>query len=72
MSTKDESLLVTLIKRSVGLPTGQSGCCGPSAGSASGGCCGTAADEAEAAESVSTGCCEAESSAEQAKPPSKG
>jgi hypothetical protein len=29
MIPKDESLIVKLVKKSVGLPTGKSGCCGP-------------------------------------------
>lgn len=70
MSTKDKNLLVTLIKRSVGLPTGPSRCCGSSAASASGACCSTAGDEADAVEMGSTGCCEGEAAAGQEKPAS--
>ncbi len=48
MSTQNENLLVKLIKKSVGLPTGKSDCCGSSASSD---CCG-----AEASESSGCGC----------------
>ena len=48
MSTQNENPLVKLIKKSVGLPTGESACCGTSASSA---CCG-----AEGAQDSSAGC----------------
>lgn len=57
MSTQNENLLVKLIKKSVGLPTGKSDCCGSSASSE---CCGSGASSdccgAEASESSGCGC----------------
>lgn len=41
MSTQNENLLVKLVRKSVGLPTGTSGCCGAPAGVQSDDCCGT-------------------------------
>jgi hypothetical protein len=52
MSTQNENLFVKLIKKSVGLPTGKSDCCGAPA-EQSGDCCGA---------NASSGCCGAESS----------
>ncbi len=43
MSTQDENVLVKLVKKSVGLPTGSSSCCGAPAASTSADCCGTTA-----------------------------
>ncbi|MCK6568614.1 hypothetical protein FBQ83_15790 [Chloroflexi bacterium CFX5] len=53
MSTQNENLLVTLIKKSVGLPTGKSDCCGSTAG-ASSDCCGT--ETSDASQSSGCGC----------------
>ncbi len=52
MSTQNENPLVKLIKKSVGLPTGKSDCCGASAAQSSD-CCGSGA---------STDCCGADAS----------
>ena len=59
MSTQNENLFVKLVKKSVGLPTGKSECCGAPAcqssdccnGNASSDCCG-----AEASKSSGCGC----------------
>lgn len=50
MIPKDESLIVKLVKKSVGLPTGKSGCCGAVAPAATE-CC-----DAEPAEEAATSC----------------
>ena len=62
MSTQNENLFVKLIKKSVGLPTGKSDCCGTSAGqpsdccngNASSDCCG--AETSDASQSSGCGC----------------
>lgn len=41
MSMQNENLFVKLVKKSVGLPTGTSDCCGTPAGVQSDDCCGT-------------------------------
>ena len=53
MPTQNENLFVKLVKKSVGLPTGKSDCCGVPAGVQSSACCGT---------SNSSDCCGAETS----------
>lgn len=50
MSTRNENLLVKLIKKSVGLPTGDANCCGAPAEQPKD-CCG-----AEASQSSGCGC----------------
>jgi hypothetical protein len=51
MNTKDENLLVKVVKKALGLPTGTSSCgCAPIASTANA-CCST-----EASESSSEGC----------------
>ncbi|MBM3179837.1 MAG: hypothetical protein FJZ86_05730 [Chloroflexi bacterium] len=59
MSTQNENLFVKLIKKSVGLPTVKSDCCGAPAGQ-SGDCCGANASndccDAEGAQASSAGC----------------
>ena len=54
MSTQNESLLVKLIKKSVGLPTGKSDCCGAPA-EQSKDCCG-AGESSECCGESSSGC----------------
>ncbi len=62
MSPKEENVLLKLVKRSVGLPTGKGGCCGPAVpapeeaeagqeAEAQGGECGCAKSEEESEES---------------------
>lgn len=51
MITKDENLLVKLVKKVVGLPTGNSDCCGATALPKASACCDTTASE-----SASKGC----------------
>ncbi len=69
MSTKDENPLVKLIKKSVGLPTGQSTCCGsaatasPSASAEVSQCC-----EAQPAESKPADCCGSQAQAAETAP----
>lgn len=59
MSTQNENLLVKLIKKSVGLPTGKSDCCGASAAQSSD-CCGAGASAdccgTDASQSSGCGC----------------
>ncbi|MGE5252095.1 MAG: hypothetical protein ACM3QS_17960 [Bacteroidota bacterium] len=63
MTTKDENLIVKLVKKSVGLPTGKSGCCAPASPTPKP-CCGT-----ETPEQASRDCdCASTASADQ-KPP---
>ncbi len=63
MGPKDQNVLLKLVKRSVGLPTGKGGCCGPvavpvvedsaaPAAESQGGECGCAKSEAEEEEST--------------------
>lgn len=54
MSTQNENLFVKLIKKSVGLPTGKSDCCGMPTGQ-SGDCCG-AGESSECCGKSSSGC----------------
>ncbi len=61
MSTPNDNLFVKLIKKSVGLPTGKSDCCGAPAGVQSNDCCGSSGVSSccgpEASPESSTGCC---------------
>ncbi len=68
MNTKEENVLVKLVKKSVGLPTAGSGCCGPVPATAEKKCC-----ETEASESTSSGCgCGNESAqAQDEQPPAQ-
>lgn len=67
MITKDENLLVKVIKKAVGLPTANSNCgCGAPAAKAND-CC-----NAEATESPSTQCgCESDGSQQQEEQPTQ-
>jgi hypothetical protein len=59
MSTQNENLFVKLVKKSVGLPTGKSDCCGAPAGQSSDCCNGNASSDccsAETSESSGCGC----------------
>lgn len=51
MDTKDENLLVKVVKKAVGLPTGNSGCGCGTAAAAETDCC-----KSEASENASTDC----------------
>jgi hypothetical protein len=51
MNTKDENLLVKVVKKAVGLPTGDSCACGTAPKPNANDCC-----NAEATESASSGC----------------
>lgn len=62
MSTQNENLFVKLIKKSLGLPTGVSNCCGAPA-SQSADCCGAGA---------SSECCGAEEDKESEASPAVG
>ncbi len=68
MSSKDENVLVKLVKKSVGLPTAGSSCCGPVPATAEKKCC-----EAEAPESTSAGCgcATASTQAQDEQPPAQ-
>lgn len=60
MSTQNENLFVKLVKKSVGLPTGKSECCGAPAGVQSNNCCNTEASQAPSGCGCSNGggdCC---------------
>ncbi|WKZ37387.1 MAG: hypothetical protein QY332_05520 [Anaerolineales bacterium] len=71
MSTQNKNLLVTLIKKSVGLPTASSSaCCGTSVSQSD--CCGTPASQNDSAgcacgcgDGESAGCCEVETAQAQ-------
>lgn len=63
MSTQNENPFVKLIKKSVGLPTGKSDCCGTPAGQSSG-CCGA---EGEQDSSAGCGCGDGDCGAEDEK-----
>ncbi len=72
MSEKDESLLVKVIKKAVGLPTGSSSCgCGTPAPAASG-CCGPiqSADD-EPVEIPASGRCGCGSNVDKPVPPAQ-
>lgn len=55
MSTQNENLFVKLVKKSVGLPTGKSDCCGAPEGQSSD-CCGSSGSSDCCGESSGCGC----------------
>ncbi len=66
MNTKDENLLVKLVKKSVGLPTGKSGCCGTATPPAA------VSGSNQPSDSASTGCGCASAPPQQPLPPAQG
>lgn len=58
MSTPNENVLVKLVKKSVGLPSGNPSCCGSPAATVSGSqsCCGAQAAATTDAATIQSGC----------------
>ncbi|MDP1545092.1 MAG: hypothetical protein Q8L87_03640 [Anaerolineales bacterium] len=80
MSTQNENLFVKLIKKSMGLPTGKSDCCGAPAGQSSdccgssgnNDCCGTETSDTSQSSGCGGDCCGAENEAEPVSSPAVG
>lgn len=75
MSTQDESVLVKLLKKSVGLPTAGATCCAAPSELAAKNCCGSTASSECCAEGVaaiaSAECCEKAASEQEQEEPQK-